>query len=282
MKKFAVIGNIKSDFFNRLKEKDLNSYGIELFSLSDIRVEIGDYTAAFAKNEDLSRFSKIYFYAVDSRLPIIADMASILDKCSVQVLDYSLQKGVVRMDKFYLKQNESLHYPPSVFYFRFKHDDLSELQYPCILKTLHGSKGNQVALARNETDVINFLSKFGHEIVVQRLLDIQYDIRAIVIDGNYIGAFKRYRKEGDFLTTRPGGLREPTDLDSDIISLVEQTVRNEGLFFAGVDLAVSSGRYYCFEINGSPQIRVFQKVTGIDIIQEFINALTADNKLAFC
>lgn len=269
--KYAIIGNVDSDFFSRLRKHNLESLNVELFSLKDVRVEIDGTQKIFVKENDLSEYKRVYFYAVESRMPIIAEMTKILAKSGVEVLDYALEDGLVRLDKFNIDQQKVLKSPEFTLFFSLSDEKLNLLSFPKIFKKMHGSKGSKVALVRNIEEGREFISTFGNEVIVEEFLPVEADYRLIIIDNVHVGTIKRYHKEDDFLTTRPGGRREVVELDEGIVRKSIDVARIEGLFFAGVDLVDFNGEWYCLEVNGAPQIRVFEKLTNIDVTKIFLD-----------
>jgi ribosomal protein S6--L-glutamate ligase len=95
----------------------------------------------------------------------------------------------------------------------------------------------------------------------------------MVVDGEPVGAFARYNKEGDFLTIRPGGKRVPVTLPDEALDVAVRAAKATGLSVAGIDLLEHEGVFYRIEANMSPQFRVFEKVTGVNVAEKIVDCV---------
>jgi glutathione synthase/RimK-type ligase-like ATP-grasp enzyme len=273
MKKVAVIGNAKSYLFKRLHEESHPQ--LSLHSFLDVRVEMKDGEVVIYFGDTLATdYSAVYFYAIGSKKPEAQEIAHFLASHGVRILDPAIASRDFPLDKLYLGKQGHLHYPPSTFYSSLKRDDLAALTYPSVFKVIGKSKGRGISLIENEQEARDFLDENGSMLIVQKPLAIDHDYRVIIINGRALGAVRRDIASGStFATTKGGGKRNLAVIPHEILANIEQAVVEKGLFLAGVDLAFADDKYYCFEINSSPQIKVTEHHTGVNVAGNLIEGL---------
>ncbi|MDD2399896.1 MAG: hypothetical protein PHR75_04750 [Sulfurovum sp.] len=92
------------------------------------------------------------------------------------------------------------------------------------------------------------------------------DIRAIVIDGEVVGAMKRQGAEGDFRSNlHQGGSATLYKLSRKEKATAIAAAKAMGLGVCGVDMIPSKRGPLVMEINSSPGLEGIEKATGIDI-----------------
>jgi ribosomal protein S6--L-glutamate ligase len=97
------------------------------------------------------------------------------------------------------------------------------------------------------------------------------DIRAIVVGGKVVAAYKRQGKEGEFRSNiHRGGIGEPIKLKKAEREMAVLAARCLGLEIAGVDLLQSNRGPLILEVNSSPGLQGIEKVTGIDVATKII------------
>jgi len=131
-------------------------------------------------------------------------------------------------------------------------------KFPVIVKTIRGSEGIGVMRIESQeslTSVLQGLWKHDAELILQEYVDIDFDIRTIVLDNEIIASVKRLASnEGDFRTNKSlGNDTEPYKLSEDEKKFVLKAHRTSGLYFSGVDhIITKDGKPSLLEINGSP------------------------------
>jgi ribosomal protein S6--L-glutamate ligase len=92
------------------------------------------------------------------------------------------------------------------------------------------------------------------------------DIRAIVVDGEVVGAMKRQGAEGDFRSNlHQGGSATVHKLTRKEKSMAIAAAKAMGLGVCGVDMIPSARGPLVMEVNSSPGLEGIEKATGIDI-----------------
>jgi biotin carboxylase len=146
------------------------------------------------------------------------------------------------------------------------------LTFPLVAKKLHSSMGRGVELIHTDEALRVFLQDAHEEVLLQEYLEIEYDIRVLVVGGVALGAYMRYKRQGEpFLTTARGGKREQIELTDELAFAAQEATLLQGLEISGVDLLYSGGRLYIIEVNASPQFHVFEKATGINAAKHILS-----------
>ncbi|CCC81133.1 lysine biosynthesis protein LysX [Thermoproteus tenax] len=154
------------------------------------------------------------------------------------------------------------------------------LGYPVIVKPLDGSWGRLVNLAKSQEDLVSIISHKRHlEPSMQEFLVQEYvekpgrDIRVTVVEGRAVAAIYRYAA-GDWRTnTARGGRAEPVRIDQELEDISAKAAEAVGALYAGVDVVESREGYKVLEVNGVPEFKNVQRVTGVDVAGAIVEAL---------
>ncbi len=129
-------------------------------------------------------------------------------------------------------------------------------EFPVVIKTITGAEGIGVSIVesyKSLKSVLQSLWKFDAEVIIQEYMEIEYDVRTIVLDGKIIACMKRLKGDGDFRTNKAlGNETEPYDLSEEEKSLVLKTAKLVGGFLSGVDHVTVDGEHMVLEVNTSP------------------------------
>ncbi len=130
-------------------------------------------------------------------------------------------------------------------------------KFPVIIKTITGAEGigvSKVDSYESLKSVLQSLWKFGASLLLQEYMEIEYDIRSLVLDGKVIASVKRLKStDKDFRTNKAlGNDTEPYELGDDEKKLVLKAATISGCYYAGVDHITVNGKHYLLEVNGSP------------------------------
>ncbi|WP_428023512.1 30S ribosomal protein S6--L-glutamate ligase [Arcobacter sp.] len=150
---------------------------------------------------------------------------------------------------------------------------------PLVLKILEGTQGVGVVLVDSEKAAKSVLDAFyGMDVnlLVQEYIEEAggADIRALVVNGEVVGAMKRQGAEGDFRSNlHQGGSATAHKLTRKEKSTAIAAAKAMGLGVCGVDMIPSSRGPLVMEVNSSPGLEGIEKSTGINIagkIMEYI------------
>jgi tetrahydromethanopterin:alpha-L-glutamate ligase len=148
------------------------------------------------------------------------------------------------------------------------------------VKPLFGSEGRGIVRVSDRElawRIFHALERQGAVLYLQRIIRHPgHDLRAIVLQGQVLGAMRRHASGIDWRTNVAlGGRAEPCGLDPDAERLAVAAAKAVGAEVAGVDLVedLDSGRMTVLEVNAVPGWRAFSRVTGIDVASAILVGL---------
>jgi ribosomal protein S6--L-glutamate ligase len=153
---------------------------------------------------------------------------------------------------------------------------------PLVVKLLEGTQGKGVVLAESKTaarSVIEAFYSLDANILVQEFIKEAKgaDIRAIVVGGQVVAAYKRQGREGEFRSNlHSGGSGIPIKLKASERAMAVKAAKALGLKVAGVDMLQSARGPLIMEVNSSPGLRGVESVTGIDVAGHIIDYIATN------
>jgi ribosomal protein S6--L-glutamate ligase len=209
----------------------------------------------------------------------------------MNVFSVNSSRGIVHSrDKLRCLQvlsKEGIGLPKTVFtnYSRnVKHVVESAGGAPVVLKLLEGTQGLGVVLAENQNAAQSVLEAFNGlkaRVIVQEFVKEAKgaDIRALVVDGEVVGAMKRQGKPGEFRSNlHRGGSSEIIELSVEEKYTAILAAKAVGLGVAGVDMLQSDRGPLVLEVNSSPGLEGIEKTTGEDIAGKIIQYIEKNVK----
>jgi RimK family alpha-L-glutamate ligase len=140
-----------------------------------------------------------------------------------------------------------------------------EISYPCVLKT-NGSKGDAVWKINNQEDLENKMKEIDEDLMfIQEFVENHYDIRALIFDGEVLGAIERRSNDGFYNNVGKGGTAAETQISDEEKDLSVKAMEVLGLNFGGVDFIRTDAGIIFFEVNKGPQVYGLEEATGLDI-----------------
>ena len=155
---------------------------------------------------------------------------------------------------------------------------------PVIIKLLEGTQGLGVVLAESKNAAESVLEAFNGleaRVIVQEFIKEAKgaDIRALVVDGQVVGAMKRQGKEGDFRSNlHRGGSANIIKLNTDELKLAMSASRVLKLPVCGVDMLQSSRGPLLLEVNSTPGLEGIEGATGRNIARAIITFIESNRK----
>lgn len=150
---------------------------------------------------------------------------------------------------------------------------------PVVIKLLEGTQGLGVVLAENKNAAKSVIEAFHGvktRIIVQEFIKEAggADIRALVVNGEVVGAMKRQAREGEFRSNlHRGGKATLVKLTRQEKHAAVTAARKMGLGIAGVDMLPSRRGPMIIEVNSSPGLEGIEEATNIDIAGKIIRYL---------
>ena len=148
---------------------------------------------------------------------------------------------------------------------------------PAVGKLQRGSQGQGVFMLESSLSASTALQAFSHvgtDIILQQFINTgieKTDIRAFVVDGQVVAAYKRYAVDKDFRSnysiSGQGKKVKLTEVQADIAIAAANAV---SLPVCGVDIMEADGINYCIEVNGNASLKGIETVTGEDVAGKII------------
>lgn len=142
---------------------------------------------------------------------------------------------------------------------------------PVVVKLTEGTQGIGVVLAETKKaaeSVIMAFRQLNANILVQEYIKEARgaDLRAFVVGGRVVAAYKRQGAAGDFRSNlHRGGTAEKVRLTPEERAIAARAAKTMGLNVCGVDVVRSHHGPVVLEVNSSPGLEGIEKASGIDV-----------------
>lgn len=156
---------------------------------------------------------------------------------------------------------------------------------PVIIKLLEGTQGLGVVLAETKNAAESVLEAFNGleaRVIVQEFIKEAKgaDIRALIVDGEVIGAMKRQGKEGEFRSNlHRGGTAEVITLNEQELELAMNAAKVLKLPVCGVDMLQSDRGPLLLEVNSTPGLEGIEDATKKNIAKSIITYIERNRSL---
>lgn len=138
-----------------------------------------------------------------------------------------------------------------------------DLGYPLVVKQTCGTKGEGAVLVHDPDSLLGVADQYGviqrspvfdRTFLLQEYVQDARDVRAMVVDGTYVGAVER-RREGWLKNVHRGADAVAIEPSERVVDVAERCAGTVGVGFAGVDLLVEDGgSVRPLEVNGKPTV----------------------------
>ena len=155
---------------------------------------------------------------------------------------------------------------------------------PVIIKLLEGTQGLGVVLAETKNAAESVLEAFNGleaRVIVQEFIKEAKgaDLRALVVDGQVVGAMKRQGKDGEFRSNlHRGGSANIIKLNEDELRLAMESARALKLPVCGVDMLQSARGPLLLEVNSTPGLEGIEDATGKNIAKAIISFIERNKR----
>ncbi|MFB9051804.1 30S ribosomal protein S6--L-glutamate ligase [Formosa undariae] len=155
---------------------------------------------------------------------------------------------------------------------------------PVIIKLLEGTQGLGVVLAETKNAAESVLEAFNGlqaRVIVQEFIKEANgaDLRALIVDGQVVGAMKRQGKEGEFRSNlHRGGSANIIKLDAAELELAINAAKALKLPVCGVDMLQSARGPLLLEVNSTPGLEGIEGATGKNIAKNIISFIERNAK----
>ncbi|GAA3558318.1 30S ribosomal protein S6--L-glutamate ligase [Snuella lapsa] len=155
---------------------------------------------------------------------------------------------------------------------------------PVIIKLLEGTQGLGVVLAETKNAAESVLEAFNGleaRVIVQEFIKEAggADLRALIVDGQVVGAMKRQGKDGEFRSNlHRGGSANIIKLNESELRLAINAARALKLPVCGVDMLQSSRGPLLLEVNSTPGLEGIEAATGKNIAKSIITYIERNRR----
>jgi ribosomal protein S6--L-glutamate ligase len=290
--KIGILSRNNSLYSTRRLVEAANARGHEAQVIDHLRCNI-----EIDQNGPALYYADDYLVGYDAVIPRIGASVTFYGTAVVRqfemmnVFSVNSSRGIVHSrDKLRCLQvlsKDGIGLPKTVFtnYSRnVKHVVESAGGAPVVLKLLEGTQGLGVVLAENQNAAQSVLEAFNGlkaRVIVQEFVKEAKgaDIRALVVDGEVVGAMKRQGKPGEFRSNlHRGGTSQIIELSVEEKYTAILAAKAVGLGVAGVDLLQSDRGPLVLEVNSSPGLEGIEKTTGEDIAGKIIQYIEKNVK----
>jgi ribosomal protein S6--L-glutamate ligase len=155
---------------------------------------------------------------------------------------------------------------------------------PVVIKLLEGTQGLGVVLAETKNAAESVLEAFNGleaRVIVQEFIKEAKgaDIRALLVDGQVVGAMKRQGKDGEFRSNlHRGGSADIIKLNDAELKLAMNAARVLKLPVCGVDMLQSARGPLLLEVNSTPGLEGIEGATGKNIAKAIITFIERNHR----
>jgi len=158
-------------------------------------------------------------------------------------------------------------------YYKNREAILERVVFPCVLKA-GGSKGDCVWKIESIQELEEKMEHVDDELLmIQELIPNSHDIRALMFEGELLGAIKRSSVDGFYNNLAKAGKAEKVELKEQELECAKKACRVVGIDFGGVDIVRTDSGPMIFEINKGPQVYGLERVLGISVGHELVNRI---------
>ena len=177
---------------------------------------------------------------------------------------------------------------PKTVFTNYSRDVVEVLEHvggpPVIIKLLEGTQGLGVVLAETKNAAESVLEAFNGlqaRVVVQEFIKeaMGTDLRALIVDGQVVGAMKRQGREGEFRSNlHRGGTSEYVRLTEPELKLAVKAARALNLPVCGVDMLESNRGPLILEVNSTPGLEGIETATEKNIARAIITFVERNHR----
>ncbi len=280
-KSVLLIGNTKSKSATRLRQ-EAKTLGLVFEAVTPREVfcdSAGNLLVPFLHEKDVWSYDTYFFRGIGSSGEKLKTFIEVLQAKGKRVVEKCLfEKGGLPEDKFIPESVSHLYKFPDTKVVLVKDALLifDDMVLPVVVKKVGvgSSMGKGVALIYSKAEFLKFCFQYNGLVQLQRYHTLRFDTRVLVVGGECLGGFNRYKNNGSFLTTERGGFRESAELTAVQKAAALEVTVQKGLEIAGVDMFYDEGELYVIEANASPQFMAFEKVTGCNVAEKILRYIT--------
>lgn len=149
------------------------------------------------------------------------------------------------------------------------------LSFPAVVKKRISSRSKGNYLVNSNNEILEKTYEAGlANYVLQEKIDVEYDLRVLMLRGAILGVVSRYMHLRDEGRLAVKGMEIVTKLDEKIEADCRKIINGLGADLVGFDVLIDKRKNYFFiEANLSPQFNSFMQTTGINVAREIVECV---------
>jgi ribosomal protein S6--L-glutamate ligase len=207
------------------------------------------------KEFDLALFRPLSGAATQGR-----SLATALHAKGIPLVDEKLvfEPGGNKFKNYWAMKKAGLHIPKTLLLNQAGVKEASGWKREIVVKPLGGKRGEEIYKCKGGelASLVKKLSK--KEFLLQEFIPVEKELRVLVVGKKVLGAFKKESADWRHNVAR-GAVPVKEKVSPQVKRVALKAARATKLEIAGVDLALSQGRWFVFETNRSPQFKGFQQ-----------------------
>ena len=174
-------------------------------------------------------------------------------------------------NKWTCHQELEMHDIPQLFTKLIRNaDELSDFEFPLILKSLFGSKGVGVHLCHNieeATQQLDHHSRSDYLLLYQPYMHKAQELRVFVVGDKIVASVERYAAEGEFRANwhRGGKYITHQHCTPELEELSFKVMKALQLDYAAIDFIHDGEKFCVLEANDSPGLQGIDEALGIEL-----------------
>ncbi|VVB71218.1 Alpha-aminoadipate--LysW ligase LysX [uncultured archaeon] len=159
-------------------------------------------------------------------------------------------------------------------------DQIRNLNYPFILKGIHGAEGKNVHKIENRIQFDKIISEYEFgELLFQEYIPAEEDFRLMVVGYKALSLLvKRKPAPGEFRTNfnfNEEVIPLSTNDFPELREIAEKSARILKREFTGIDIRFTENRPMILEVHRRPGFKQFEEITKLDVAEEFIKYVSS-------
>jgi len=231
-------------------------------------------TSVLVNGKPLESYSIVYFRNIDRKLEKHIAISAYCQTHTIVVLDKAARyqrPWIVSKNLAYLYlSHDNLPIIDTQFLSETQFEATKDtIVFPCIVKITDGAMGVGVHLCKNTSEVADLFATYQKDLIFQKFIKNEGDLRVFVLGDKVIGAMKRTTSDAKEFRNNIslGGTAAAFETTPEIEDLAIAATKSMQYTMAGVDLLFDEqiGKWVIVEINKAPQYLGIMKATGINV-----------------
>lgn len=207
-------------------------------------------------------------------LPQIKRLAEKFRRAGKKVLGNVTDKHLGKLKTSKLLQKHHLPVP--------KLYNLSNLKYPCVVKSEHGLGSQEVFLVKNLKELLSAAKKLASKSCsIQEYIEADFEYKVVTVGYKSIPVVLRFSISSKKFKPDPNKykvLYTKNPSARKIVRLAEKASKITGRELAKVDILQKGAKLYILEVNRWPGLKAFEAFSKFNVAREFVKYLNESGR----